>query len=93
VEFVPDEMHGAHRIEARHLALYTSDTNSDFQQIQPEGYTVEKDENGKITITFAEPVETKILKLHNLFDDRDNRFGPVDRGEFLNKLSQTLRVL
>lgn len=44
-----------------------------------EGWEFVKEDDGTVVITLKERMATRYLKIHVLFDDRDQDFNPVNK--------------
>ncbi|HOJ77411.1 MAG TPA: RHS repeat-associated core domain-containing protein [Bacillota bacterium] len=92
IQIVPNKDHQSHRVTDRALELFTSKDNQTFSVIPRSKWEHTKDTAGVITITLKETVATRYLKIHVKFDDRDAKFRPVNKAQFLNNLAKMLRV-
>ena len=92
IVLTPDSAYSTHRIEANTLNLYISEDNLLYTPVPKEDWEFTKDDKGVITLTLKERIATRYLKLHVLFDDRDQDFAPVDKATFLNELAGMLKV-
>ena len=92
IVLTPDAAHSTHRIEAYTLDLYVSADNLLYTSVPREGWAFVKEADGTVTITLKERLATRYLKIHVLFDDRDQDFNPVNKATFLNQLAATLQV-
>ncbi len=87
-----DPAHRVHRLGSITLNLYLSVDNLLYTPVPKEDWEFTKDDKGVITLTLKERIATRYLKLHVLFDDRDQDFAPVDKATFLNELAGMLKV-
>jgi RHS repeat-associated protein len=92
IELVPDKGYQVHRLTGSALDLYTSEDNLSYGLVARSKWEYGKDSNGVITITLKEVLAARYLKLHVKYDNRDQRFKPVKKAEFLNKLAKMMRV-
>jgi YD repeat-containing protein len=88
----PDAAHNAHRIEAHTIDLYVSSDNLLYTPVSRADWMFVKEDDGTVVITLKEKLATRYLKIHVLFDDRDQDFNPVNKATFLNQLAATLQV-
>ena len=51
-----------------------------------------KKENGLLEIVLDMPTEARFLKVHSLYDERDEDFNPVNKSEFNNLPQELIRV-
>ena len=92
IVLTPDPDHHDHRIEQNTLSLYCSNDNLIYTPVPQEEWEFTKEENGTISLTLKERAAARYLKIHVLFDDRDQDFAPVDKATFLNELAGMLKV-
>ncbi|HEY8462991.1 MAG TPA: hypothetical protein VIM29_03065, partial [Bacillota bacterium] len=88
VELYPNNPN--HRVEARHLSLYGSPDGFEYEKI--DGWRLEKKENGVLELALTNPVPTRYLKVHCTWDDWDDNFIPVHKGEFINTPQNIIAV-
>lgn len=78
------------RVQAESLRLYGSMDGSGYLEIS--GWTMRKKENGLLEIVLDMPTEARFLKVHSLYDERDEDFNPVNKSEFYNLPQELIRV-
>jgi RHS repeat-associated protein len=92
IQVIPDGKFTVHRVNQRSLDLYTSSDNSIYTIIPRSNWTFVTDSKGVITITLAQRIATRYLKVHVKFDERDTSFKAKSKATFLNDFAKMLRV-
>ena len=88
VELMPNNP--LHRVEARHLTLYSSLDGFAYEQIND--WQLEKKDDGTLELLFTTPIPSRYLKVHSKWDERDLTFNPIHNGEFINTLQNMIAV-
>ncbi len=81
-----------HRISKDALSVHISSDNVVFKTIDRSKWKFDLDVFGNIVITFDEPIETRYLKIHSRFEDRDENDAIINVAEFKNLLKDMVHV-
>lgn len=92
IVIAPDQAHQSNRLTDHALMVYTSNDNATYTLVPRANWTYSKAQDGSITLTLQNRLATRYLKLHVLFDDRDQNLQPVNQAQFLNQLAGMIQV-
>ncbi|MCK4261179.1 MAG: DUF4225 domain-containing protein, partial [Halanaerobiales bacterium] len=81
-----------HRISKDALSVHTSLDNINFKTLDRSKWEFSLDGFGNIVITFDEPIETRYLKIHSQFEDRDENDEIINLSQFKNLLKDMVHV-
>ena len=74
------------------LSIYSSGSNGEGSYVRATTWAMNKKENGVLEIRFSPSIQTRYLKVHCSYDDRDAALAPVNRAEFQNYAEDMVRV-
>ncbi|HLV09902.1 MAG TPA: hypothetical protein VKY40_06815, partial [Halanaerobiales bacterium] len=66
--------------------------NYEYTEIEKDTYELNINKEGKILITFTEPVSARYIKVKSYYDERDENFEPVKKAEFINQVEEIIKV-
>ncbi len=92
IELEPEAGISVHRLKKETLSIHYSFDNFSFNKVPEDMWYFIKDDEGKVTIIFEEPVIGLAFKIHSKFDDRDQYFSYVDRSSFINDISAMVKI-
>lgn len=78
-----------HRVRARNIEIWA---RSGSAYVRVPGIEVEMTSNDALRVVFAEPVVTSAVKVHCLYDERDENDQLVDLAQFKNQSSRLMVV-